>query len=626
MNFIHLYVRVLKLLGNESRLGWTLAIANVSLAAAQFAEPVLFGRIVDALAGAQSRGSAPVWNDLITLLAAWLSFGLFTICCGALVALHADRLSHRRRQAVMTSTFEHVLQLPLSFHGSIHSGRMMKIMLSGTDSLWWLWLGFFREHLAAFVSLLVLLPLSLVLNWRLALLLIALCIVFASLTALVLRKAEAGQSMVERHYGDLAERASDALGNVALVQSYSRIEAEVVGMQNVVAKLLGAQMPVLSWWALCAVLTRASTTITVLSIFVVGIWLNIHGLTSVGEIVTFTSFAGLLIVRLEQAIGFANRLFLDVPRLRDFFAVVDTAPAVHDRPDAIDPGRVHGLVEFFDVSFSYDGKRQAVADLSFTALPGQTVALVGPTGAGKSTALALLHRAFDPLSGSVKIDGMDIRGLKLAGLRRNIGVVFQEVLLFNRSIADNLRVGRADATETEMRLAAFRAQALDFIETNPAGFDAPVGERGRMISGGERQRISIARALLKNPPILILDEATSALDAVTETKVQAALDELMKDRTTFVIAHRLSTVRNATRILMFDHGRIIESGTFDELVRKGGAFAALAKAQFLVAEERKAETAIQSIGADAAKDANAAAHLGDVIPQPSDKIAENAAE
>ena len=399
MNFIRLYARVLKLLGDESRLGWMLAIANVSLAAAQFAEPVLFGRIVDTLAGAQSRGGVPAWTDLVTLLAAWVSFGLFTITCGALVALHADRLAHRRRHAVMTDYFEHILQLPLSFHGGIHSGRLMKVMLTGTDSLWWLWLGFFREHLAAFVSLLVLLPLSLILNWRLALLLIALCVVFAGLTALVLRKAEAGQSAVERHYGDLAERASDALGNVALVQSYSRIEAEVSGLRNVVAKLLGAQMPVLSWWAICAVLTRASTTLTMLSIFVVGIWLNIHGQTTVGEIVTFTSFAGMLIVRLEQAVGFANRLFQDRPRLIEFFEVADTVPSVRDRPDAIDPGRVHGLIEFADVSFSYDGKRAAVADLKFTALPGEIIALVGPTGAGKSTALALLHRVFDPQVG-----------------------------------------------------------------------------------------------------------------------------------------------------------------------------------------------------------------------------------
>ena len=256
MSFVRLYTRVLHLLGDESRLGWTLALANMSLAAAQFAEPVLFGRIVDALTGFQAKGGAPSWTDLMSLLAAWVSFGLFSIVCGTLIALHADRLAHRRRHVVMTNYFEHILQQPLSFHGAIHSGRLMKIMLTGTDSLWWLWLGFFREHLAAFVSLLVLLPLSLFLNWRLAVLLIGLCVVFAALTALVIRKAEAGQSAVERHYGDLAERASDALGNVALVQSFSRVEAEVIGLKNVVAGLLGAQMPVLSWWAICAVLTR----------------------------------------------------------------------------------------------------------------------------------------------------------------------------------------------------------------------------------------------------------------------------------------------------------------------------------------------------------------------------------
>jgi ATP-binding cassette subfamily B protein len=285
-------------------------------------------------------------------------------------------------------------------------------------------------------------------------------------------------------------------------------------------------------------------------------------------------------------VSFAHRLFMDAPRLREYFDVADTVPSVRDRPDAIDPGRVRGLVEFKDVSYSYDGKRPAVSDLNFSVLPGEIVALVGPTGAGKTTALALLHRVFDPQAGVVRIDGMDIRAMKLAGLRRNIGVVFQEVLMLNRSVADNLLVGKPDASEAEMRDAAARAQALDFIERSPDGFQSRVGERGRMLSGGERQRVAIARALLKNPPILILDEATSALDAATEAKVQAALDEVMKDRTTFVIAHRLSTVRNATRILVFEQGRIVESGSFDELVARGGAFAALAKAQFLISEQK----------------------------------------
>lgn len=583
MSILRLYTRVIELLGKEARLGWLLAVANLLLAGSQFAEPVLFGRIVDVLSGKTVAGSSSAWP----FLAAWVAFGLFTIACSAVVALQADRLSHRQRQAVLTDYFEHILQLPLTFHSGTHSGRLMKVMLNGTDALWRLWLGFFREHFAAILSVVVLLPLSLYLNWRLAILLFVLCIVFTALTTFVVRKTFGMQMEVEERYSELSARASDALGNVALVQSFVRVESEVKGLRSVADELLAAQMPVLSWWALVTVITRASTTITVLAIFTFGIALHDQGLTSVGEIVMFVSFATMLIQKLEQVVSFINNVFMEAPRLREFFNVLDAVPAVHDRPDAIDAGRLSGLVEFNDVTFSYDGKRPAIEDLTFTALPGQTIALVGPTGAGKSTAIALLHRAFDPQSGVIKIDGMDLRGVTLASLRRNIGVVFQEALLFNRSIAENLRVGKPDATEAEMRKAAERAQALEFIERS-GGFETNAGERGRMLSGGERQRLSIARALLKDPPILILDEATSALDAVTEVKVNAALDEVMKGRTTFVIAHRLSTIRNATRILVFENGRVIESGTFDELVAKGGHFAEMAKAQFMVQESARA--------------------------------------
>ena len=229
-------------------------------------------------------------------------------------------------------------------------------------------------------------------------------------------------------------------------------------MKQVGDLMLGAQIPVLSWWALAAVLTRASTTLTMLAILIVGVWFYVNGLTTVGEIVMFMSFAAMLVARLEQVVHFANRMVMDAPRVAEFFEVLDTEPAVRDRPDAVDPGRARGLVEFKDVSYSYDGKRPAVADLNFTALPGETIAIVGATGAGKSTALALLHRAFDPQSGSIKLDGMDIRALTLTGLRHNIGVVFQEALLFNRSIAENLQVGKPDATEEEMR-ASLRPRA-----------------------------------------------------------------------------------------------------------------------------------------------------------------------
>jgi ABC-type multidrug transport system fused ATPase/permease subunit len=289
----------------------------------------------------------------------------------------------------------------------------------------------------------------------------------------------------------------------------------------------------------------------------------------------------MVISRLEQAVSFINQLFMQAPTMREFFEILDTAPSVHDRPHAKNVERFKGEVAFENVSFSYDGKRAAVQDVSFAVRAGETVALVGATGSGKSTTLGLLHRAFDPQSGVIRVDGDDIRDICLASLRRNIGVVFQEPMLFARSVRENLQVGRTDASDAEMMDALARAQALEFIERQADGLDTIIGERGRSLSGGERQRLSIARALLKNPPLLILDEATSALDAATERKLQAALDEVMKGRTTFVIAHRLATIRNADRILVFEQGRIVETGSFDELVARGGRFAELARAQFM---------------------------------------------
>lgn len=581
MSLLRVYARTISLLGPEARLGAVLAVSNFTLAVAQFAEPILFGRIVDTLASAQVAARLPTFQDLTPLLAAWVAFGLFNIGAGVLISLHADRLSHRRRLGVLTQYFEHVLQLPLSFHGETHSGRLLKVMLEGVDALWGLWLSFFREDCAAILSLVILVPVGLWLNWRLGLVLIVLMAVFGVATAYVIRRTEAMQREVEEYNSDLAEQTSDALGNVAVIQSYTRTEAEVSGLRDTVNRVLAVQIPVLSWWAMVSMATKAATTLTILAILLIGTWLYLNGLAAIGDIVTYVAFANMLIGRLDHTVSFFNRLMMSAPQLAQFFEVLDTVGAVRDRPGARPLGEVKGDVVFDDVSFSYDGKRTAVEDVSFHAAPGQTFAFVGTTGAGKSTALALLHRVFDPQSGAIRIDGTDIRDATLSSLRHAIGVVFQEPLLFNRSIEDNLRVGKPDATEAELREALARAQALELVERNPLGLKAVVGERGRALSGGERQRLSIARALLKNPPILILDEATSALDAATEAKVQAALDEVMKDRTTFVIAHRLATVRTADRILVFERGRVVEAGSFDELVALGGRFAALARAQFM---------------------------------------------
>ncbi|WP_112661717.1 glucan ABC transporter ATP-binding protein/ permease [Microvirga flavescens] len=589
MWLIRLYVRVLGQLGSDLKIGAVLALANVALAISAFAEPILFGRIIDVLTQAQSTGGRPVTFGVLTpLIVAWVGFAFFAIAAGVLVALYADRLSHRRRLAVMADYFEHVLELPLAFHTSTHSGRVLKVMLDGSSGMAWLWLGFFREHCAALVALVVLMPLTVFLNWRLGLLLLALVVVFAVLTTIVLRKTESLQGRVERFHSTLAERASDALGNVPVIQSFTRIEAESRALGHIIEQLLKAQNPVLSWWAIASVASRASATITITAIFIVGTGLHLAGLATIGEIVMFMSIANMLIGRLEQAVNFVNQLFMQAPKMREFFEILDTAPAVQNRPAAKTIDRFKGEVAFDNVSFSYDGKRSAVLDVSFHVAPGETVALVGATGSGKSTTLGLLHRAFDPQSGAIRIDGEDIRDITLASLRRNIGVVFQEPMLFARSIRENLQVGQPNATDEDMIAALERAQASEFISRQSEGLRTIIGERGRSLSGGERQRLSIARALLKNPPILILDEATSALDAATEQKLQRALEEVMKGRTTFVIAHRLATIRNADRILVFDHGRVVESGTFDELVAKGGRFAELAKAQFMATAPKPA--------------------------------------
>ncbi|MFK8252689.1 glucan ABC transporter ATP-binding protein/ permease [Ancylobacter terrae] len=581
MSFLRLYGRVLAALGPERRLAAFLALANVALALALFAEPILFGRVVDTLVRAQAASRVPSFDELLPQVGAWALFGLFTVVAGVTIALHADRLAHRRRLGIIQLYFEHVLQLPLGFHGEVHSGRLMKIMLQGADGLWGLWLAFFREHCAGMVALVVLLPIAVYVNWRLGLLLVVLLLVFAVLTWWVVSRTQALQRQVERLQSNLAERSADALGNVAVIQSFTRVEAEVRGLKETMESVLAAQMPVLSWWAVVSVGTKAATTLTILCIFVIGTILHLRGLASIGEIVTFVGFATMLVGRLDQVVGFANRMVLDAPRLAEFFEIMDTIAHVRDRPGAITLGPARGEVAFKDVSFSYDGKRPALIDVNFAVAPGETVALVGTTGAGKSTALALLHRAFDPQSGRITLDGHDIRDVTLASLRRNIGVVFQEAMLFNRSIEDNLRVGKPDASAAEIATALERAQAADLVARQSEGLATIVGERGRSLSGGERQRLAIARALLKDPPVLILDEATSALDAATEAKVQAALEEVMKGRTTFVIAHRLATVRNADRILVFEAGRIVEAGSFEELVRVGGRFAALARAQFM---------------------------------------------
>jgi ATP-binding cassette subfamily B protein len=421
---------------------------------------------------------------------------------------------------------------------------------------------------------------TLILNWRLGLVLIVLVAIFLVVTAIVVKKTETEQRRVERLNSSLAGTAQDALTNVMVVQSFTRLSAETRLFGDIAQQVIRHQFPVLNWWALVNVMTRASSTLSVITIVVIGTWLHVNGMASVGEIVSFMGFAMLLIGRLESAAAFVSSLFFKLPALEDFFNILDARSSVPEKDDARALWAPRGEVRFDNVSFAYpSGGGPVLSHMSFAAKPGSCVALVGHTGAGKSTAMAMLQRLWDPSEGRITIDGQDLREVTLDSLRSSIGVVFQESLLFNRTIRDNLMVGREDATDAEIERACRMADAHEFIIRQPQGYDTMIGERGTTLSGGQRQRLAIARALLKNPPILILDEATSALDAATEARVSQALKTLMKGRTTFIIAHRLSTVRDADEILVFDDGKIVEQGSFDSLLAQNGRFAELVQTQ-----------------------------------------------
>ncbi len=579
MHALKIYARVMSVLGRDRWLAVALALANLLVAALQFLDPVLFGRVIQMLSNSDRIPPDELWAQATRLLGLWAAVGVVGIVASIVAALHSERMAHRNRLKAMSAFFSHVLHLPLSFHGEVHSGRMMKVMLSGTDAMFGLWLSFFREQLSTVIATTVLLPLTLFLNWRLALSLIVLVAINCVLTVLVIGKTQAGQNRAQGFQLALAGTAQDALANVMVVQSFTRLAAETRIFGDIVEQVIRHQFPVLNWWAVVNVMTRAASTVAVISIVVIGTLLHARGQASVGEIVSFMGFATMLIGRLDGLLSFTSRLLAEVPNLAEYFRVMGTKSSVPEKPDAAALVAGAGEVRFENVGFGYPGGPPILQGVSFVARPGTAVALVGQTGAGKSTAMALLQRLWDPIEGRILIDGQDLRDVALESLRQTIGVVFQESMLLNRSIRDNLLIGRPDATQEQVQKACGMADAHEFIMRQPQGYDTMVGERGATLSGGQRQRLAIARALLKDPPILILDEATSALDAATEARVGRALKALMAGRTTFIIAHRLSTVRDADEILVFDGGRIVESGTFDELLRLRGRFAALVETQ-----------------------------------------------
>jgi ATP-binding cassette subfamily B protein len=579
MSIFQTYGRVLAEIG-RNRLVMSLLIAgNIAAAGLQFLDPLLFGRVIALLSRSDTLPHDALFASGGRLVGLWVAIAGAGILVNLMTALGAERLAHRTRLNAISRAFNHVIALPSAFHASAHSGQVMKTLVSGSDSIFALALTFFKENLSTAVAVFVLLPASALLNWRLSCVLFVLVAVFTLITVFVVRHTQAGQRRAEAAHSALAARAQDAIGNVTAVQSFGQLQAEARDFGGLVDHVIRHQFPVLNWWAAVSVLTRAASTVAVISIVVTGALLHLQGRATVAEIVSFMGFATLLIGKLESAVNFSSSLFMRAPGLGDFFRLLDTASSVPERDDADKLAVTHGEVAFENVSFAYPNGPRILSGVSFLARPGTVTALVGATGAGKSTSMNLLQRMWEPTDGGILIDGQDLRDVTLDSLRDAVGVVFQESLLFNRTIRDNLLVGKPGASDAELEHACRLAEAHEFIMRQPHGYDTMVGERGTTLSGGQRQRLAIARALLKDAPILILDEATSALDAATEARVTRAMQNLMQGRTTFVIAHRLSTVKDADEILVFDQGRIVERGGFDALVAQRGRFAELVAAQ-----------------------------------------------
>ncbi len=589
MDLVCIYVRVIRMLGAEKWLAISIAAAATLISVVQLAEPILFGRVVDAL----SRGEAA-----LSTIGTWAALGLFSVAASVVVSIMSDRMAHRRHLAALGDAFERAITLPAGYHADRGSGAVVRTVLQGTDALFWLWLAGLREQLTAVVGIILLVPTAISMDYRMAAILALLAVAYVGLNSLVMRKTSAGQAAIESYNSKVYGRVGDVIGNVTVVQSFARLKAESEAMRDLMGQLITAQYPVLTWWGILNVLQRSAATTALVAVFALGALLVRRGEMTVGEIVSFVAFANLLIGKLDQVSSFVTSVFRQGPVLRSYFALIDEQNAIAEAPGAKPLANVKGDVRFENVSFTFPASQQGVFDLDIAAAPGKTVALVGPTGSGKTTTLSLLQRLRAPDTGRILIDGEDIAGVTLNSLRSSIAVVFQDAGLFNRSIRDNIAIGRPGATDAEITRAAQLAEAHDFIMRKPEGYGFVIGERGNSLSGGERQRLAVARAILKDAPILILDEATSALDAETEARIKRALDKLRQNRTTFIIAHRLSTVANADTIYVLENGRIIEQGRFTDLAKGTGLFARMvAEGGFTVPRDLDAEAANRPVEA-----------------------------
>jgi subfamily B ATP-binding cassette protein MsbA len=482
--------------------------------------------------------------------------------------------------------FRHLQTLSLRYFDAQQTGKVISRITQDTSEIYNLTNGFLINLIADLVTVVGVLGFLFRVEWRLALAVTAVMPLFA-LNYLHNRRRMREESRVHRDNWDhvvgfLQERVAAQRVVKAFTKEASETDAFADGIN---ADYFNFSRIVMRNTRL-AVIADALGSFGALVVLAFGGWLAIKGDMQVGTLVAFNAYIAFIFPPVVRFVDLAAVFQRANTAMENIFAVLDTHPEVADQPGAVPLPPVAGEVAFNAVSFDYDrqpggnGRPNTLSDVSFTARAGQMVAIVGPSGSGKSTLINLIARFYDPMAGEVLVDGMDIRRVTVESLRRQIAIVLQENVLFSGTLEDNIKYGRPDATREQVRQAACVANAEEFVTKLPDGYSTLVGERGARLSGGQRQRIAIARAILKDPRILIFDEATSALDTQSELLIQQAMERLMHGRTTFVIAHRLSTIQRADLILVMEQGRLVESGRHGDLVGSGGLYSRLHALQF----------------------------------------------